>query len=73
VPYRCPLGTVDHEGGTLALGSECVGASSELRELPGVFVGGPCLFPRAGAANPSLTTLALGAYVAGQVEARRGG
>lgn len=70
VPYRCPLGTVDHEGGTLALGSECVGASSELRELPGVFVAGPCLFPRAGAANPSLTTLALGAYVAGQVEAR---
>ncbi|MFI0260617.1 GMC family oxidoreductase [Streptomyces sp. NPDC017056] len=52
------LGTEDHEGGSLPLGTvltsrhECVG-------LAGLYAAGPVVFPRLGAANPSLTTLAL--------------
>lgn len=64
IPYYCPLGTSDHESCTLPLGGEIVAPNGELREFESVFVAGPCLFPRAGAANPSLTTLALSMYVA---------
>ncbi len=67
VGYRCPLGTIDHDACTLPLGGELVDVTGELRQLPGVFVVGPCLFPRAGAANPTLTTLALSAHVARQI------
>ena len=67
--YHCPLGTVDHESCCLPLDGQLVGVDAALRSLPRVFVAGPCLFPRAGAANPSLTTLALSRYVARCVEA----
>lgn len=56
--YAWPLGAGDHEGGTLPLGS-LLGTGGVLRAIDGVFVTGPATFPRAGAANPSLTTLAL--------------
>jgi choline dehydrogenase-like flavoprotein len=57
-PWANSLGTEDHEGGTLALG-ERLDEHGELSSLPGGFVVGPSTFPRLGAANPSLTTLAL--------------
>lgn len=58
VTYAWPLGAGDHEGGTLVLG-ELLDEAGSLRAAPGVVVVGPATFPRAGAANPSLTTLAL--------------
>lgn len=70
VPYRCALGTIDHDACTLPLDGELVSTTGELRDVPRVFVGGPCLFPRPGAANPSLTIMALAGYVAREVEAR---
>ncbi|MBI2755869.1 MAG: GMC family oxidoreductase [Chloroflexi bacterium] len=61
--YTWPLGASDHEGGTLPLG-EVLDDTGQLRTVRGVFVVGPATFPRAGAANPSLTTLALARYTA---------
>lgn len=58
VPYAWPLGTVDHEGGTLPYGLE-LDDDGRVVDVPGLWVAGPSTFPRAGAANPSLTTLAL--------------
>jgi choline dehydrogenase-like flavoprotein len=52
------LGTEDHEGGTLPLGA----ILNDRHEFAGVrhlYAAGPATFPRLGAANPSLTTLAL--------------
>jgi glycine/D-amino acid oxidase-like deaminating enzyme len=70
IPYHCPLGTSDHESCALPIGGGAVDINAELRDFPSVFVAGPCLFPRAGAANPSLTTLALSRYVARRIMAR---
>ncbi len=70
VPYYCPLGVSDHESCTIPIAADIVDSHGELRDFPAVFVAGPCLFPRAGAANPSLTILALSAYVARQVVAK---
>jgi len=58
VTYSWPLGTVEHEGGVLPLGG-VVDDRGHLVGLAGVVVVGPATFPRLGAANPSLTTLAL--------------
>ena len=58
-PYVYPLGSVDHESGTLPLGSSVADDYGALRCLPAVRVAGPAAFPRSGAANPSLTTMAL--------------
>jgi choline dehydrogenase-like flavoprotein len=52
------LGTEDHEGGTIALG-RMLNDDHELNQVPGLFAAGPSSFPRMGAANPALTTLAL--------------
>jgi choline dehydrogenase-like flavoprotein len=52
------LGTEDHEGGTLPLGT-VLSDEQEFRAVPGLYAAGPSTFPRLGAANPSLTTLAL--------------
>ncbi|MEU6591253.1 GMC oxidoreductase [Streptomyces sp. NPDC046881] len=60
-PYVYPLGSVDHESGTLPLGSPLADDYGALRCLPAVRVAGPAAFPRSGAANPSLTTMALAA------------
>jgi len=58
VGYSWPLGTVDHEGGTLGLGRR-LHPDGGVPGLNGLYVVGPTVFPRPGAANPSLTTLAL--------------
>ncbi|GHF52198.1 oxidoreductase [Streptomyces mashuensis] len=52
------LGTEDHEGGTLPLG-DVLTSRHEFAGLPGLYAAGPAVFPRLGAANPSLTALAL--------------
>lgn len=64
--YWWPLGTVDHEGGTLPLGS-ALDSWGRLRGPTGGYVVGPAVFPRPGAANPSLTTLALARRTAAAV------
>lgn len=57
--YQEASGDLDHESGGLALGSDLVDTGGRLRADPRILLGGPSVFPRAGAANPSLTTLAL--------------
>lgn len=52
------LGAEDHDGGTLPLGGVLT-EDHEFARLPGLYAGGPATFPRIGAANPSLTTMAL--------------
>lgn len=69
-PYYNPLGTIDPESCSLPLGGEEVDTNGELRFFPNVFVAGPCLFPRAGSANPSLTTTALSNNVSQQIAGR---
>jgi choline dehydrogenase-like flavoprotein len=64
-----PLGAVDHEAGTLALGA-VVEEDGELAKGSGIFVVGPATFPRSGAANPSLTILALAARSAAAIAER---
>lgn len=61
--YAWPLGAGDHEGGTLPLGA-VLDAVGGVPGVDGLYVVGPAVFPRAGAANPSLTTLALARQVA---------
>lgn len=62
--YGWPLGSVDHEAGTLPLGGDLVDEHGGLRTVDGAYVVGPASFPRSGAANPSLTTLALAHWTA---------
>lgn len=57
--YMCPIGSSDHEAGTLALGGPLIDEWGEVRSIKNLYVVGPCTFPRAGAANPSLTAIAL--------------
>lgn len=61
--YSWPLGTVDHEGGTLPLGIR-LDDRGQVLGVRGLFVAGPGAFPRQGAANPSLTILALARWTA---------
>lgn len=56
--YSWPLGTVEHEAGCLPLGGP-LDEHGKVNGVRGLYVVGPAVFPRAGAANPSLTTLAL--------------
>ncbi|GAB3058288.1 GMC family oxidoreductase [Micromonospora schwarzwaldensis] len=58
------LGTVDHEGGTLPVGG-LLDERQEFRDIRGLYAVGPSTFARSGAANPSLTTLALSRRLAG--------
>lgn len=53
-----PLGTTEHEGGTLTFGS-ILQETGEFKDIRALYAVGPCTFPRMGAANPSLTSLAL--------------
>ncbi|MEV0616643.1 GMC oxidoreductase [Nonomuraea sp. NPDC050404] len=64
VTYASALGTVNHEGCTIRLGDGLT-ERHEVVDLPGLYVLGPATFPRLGAANPSLTTLALSRRLAG--------
>ncbi|MFK0180192.1 GMC family oxidoreductase [Streptomyces xanthochromogenes] len=52
------LGTEDHEGCTLRLG-DVLDEHHAFAAVPGLYACGPATFARMGAANPSLTTLAL--------------
>jgi hypothetical protein len=56
--YSFPLGSEQHESGTLRMG-ELTDADQRVLGVDGLFAAGPCVFPRAGAANPALTILAL--------------
>ncbi|MER8072301.1 GMC oxidoreductase [Streptomyces sp. NPDC094034] len=58
VTWSSPLGSEEHEGGTLALG-DVLNENQEFCEIDGLFAVGPAIFPRQGSANPSLTSLAL--------------
>ncbi|MFE9191118.1 hypothetical protein ACFYL6_16035 [Micromonospora sp. NPDC007208] len=58
VTWSRAIGTEYHEAGTLAFG-RALGLDHDLLGVRGVHVAGPATFPRSGAANPSLTTLAL--------------
>ncbi|MFJ9159341.1 GMC family oxidoreductase [Streptomyces griseoviridis] len=58
VTWSSPLGTEEHEGGTLAIG-DVLNDRQEFIGLSGLFAVGPATIPRQGSANPSLTTLAL--------------
>jgi len=58
VTWSSPLGTEDHEGGTIPLG-RILNDRHEFVSVQGLFATGPSTFPRIGAANPSLTSLAL--------------
>jgi hypothetical protein len=64
VGWSSLLGTVDHEAGTLPLG-ELLDERHEFTGIAGLHAVGPATFPRCGAANPSLTTLALSRRLAG--------
>ena len=65
------LGTEDHEGGTLPLGG-VLDDRHEFRAVPGLYAAGPATFPRLGAANPTLTTLALAHRLAALLAERAG-
>jgi choline dehydrogenase-like flavoprotein len=67
--YDRPMGSVDHETCTHAIGKVCEEDLS-LSEIPGVFLNGPGVFPRAGAANPGLTMLALSDWLAASIKQR---
>jgi choline dehydrogenase-like flavoprotein len=71
VTWTSLLGTEDHEGGTLPLGA-ILDDWHEFRAVPGLFAAGPSTFPRIGAANPALTTLALAHRLAAVIAARTG-
>lgn len=67
--WSSPLGAEDHEGGTLPLG-RVLTTDHEFRDVPGLYAAGPATFPRIGAANPSLTTIALARRLARIVAGR---
>ncbi|MEV8527352.1 FAD-dependent oxidoreductase [Streptomyces sp. NPDC052000] len=56
--YSFPLGSEQHEGGTLAFG-EVLDEDHQFTAVTGLYACGPSVMPRTGAANPSMTTLAL--------------
>jgi hypothetical protein len=58
VTWSRAIGTEYHEAGTLAFG-RLLGLDQNLSGVSGVHVVGSAAFPRSGAANPSLTVLAL--------------
>lgn len=66
-PYSRPIGASDHDSCALGMGGEHVDDTGESRSTPGVFFAGPALFPRAGSANPALTSLALSHRVVSQI------
>jgi choline dehydrogenase-like flavoprotein len=59
VTYSFPLGSEQHESGTTPFG-RVLADDHQFHALRGVFAAGPSAFPRAGAANPTMTILALG-------------
>ena len=70
VTYSFPLGAEQHEAGTLTLGG-LLDDDHQFRDVPGLYVAGPSSFPRTGAANPSMTTLALSRRLGAVLSGRR--
>jgi choline dehydrogenase-like flavoprotein len=58
VTYSFQLGAEQHEAGTTPLG-KLLDDNHRFHGVPGLYAAGPSTFPRSGAANPTLTTLAL--------------
>ncbi|MEU8590772.1 FAD-binding protein [Streptomyces sp. NPDC048664] len=69
--WSSPLGTEDHEGCTLPLG-DVLDDRHAFAAVRGLYACGPATFPRMGAANPSLTTLALARRLAHVLAAAHG-
>jgi hypothetical protein len=69
ITWSSLLGTEDHEGGTLPLGT-MLDHKHEFPAIRGLFAAGPCSFPRLGAANPGLTVLALARRLAAILQER---
>jgi choline dehydrogenase-like flavoprotein len=67
--WSSALGAEDHDGGTLPLGGVLT-EDHEFARLPGLYAAGPATFPRLGAANPSLTTMALSRRLAAVLVSR---
>ncbi|MFC9825376.1 FAD-dependent oxidoreductase [Streptomyces erythrochromogenes] len=67
VTWSSPLGTEDHEGGTLGLGT-ILDDNHQFHAVEGLYAAGPSTFPRLGAANPGLTTLALARRLAARLQ-----
>lgn len=67
VTWSGPLGSEYHEACTLPFGT-MVDDRHRLTGVHGLHVAGPAVFPRAGAANPSLTTLSLSRRLARLLE-----
>ena len=65
--YSFPIGSEQHEAGTLHLGGALLDERAKERAVGGLYVTGPATFPRTGAANPALTILALSARLAGEL------
>ncbi|GAA4238646.1 oxidoreductase [Actinomadura meridiana] len=68
LPYALPRGSQQHDAGTTPLGTLLDG-DHQFRDIPGLYVAGPSAFPRTGAANPTLTTLALAKRLAATLAA----
>jgi choline dehydrogenase-like flavoprotein len=66
--YSFPLGAEQHEAGTTPLGT-MLDLTHQFRQVPGLFAAGPSSFARTGAANPSMTILALGMRLAAALSA----
>lgn len=65
--YAFPVGSEQHEAGTLPLGGALLDDHAKVRAVGGLYVTGPATFPRTGAANPALTILALATRLAGEL------
>lgn len=64
VVWSGPLGSEYHEACTLPLG-KIVDDGHQFVDVRGMYAVGPSIFPRPGAANPSMTSLALSKRLAG--------
>ncbi len=64
--YSFPLGSEQHEAGTIPLGT-LLDDAHEFKSVSGMRATGPSTFPRTGAANPAMTILALGRRLAGKL------
>ncbi len=64
VTWSGPLGSEYHESGTLAFG-RMLNERHEVHGMRNLYVAGPAAYPRPGAANPSLTNLALSKRLSG--------
>lgn len=56
--YSFELGYEQHEAATLPLGG-LLDSDGQFKDVQGLFATGPAVFPRTGAANPTMTILAL--------------